>query len=1410
MQPSIGYTHTNIAYPETEESTMKQLFKRSAALVLALCLLVGLLPVMGAAAQVREVDLGALAPEDMPVQKEETASLLEEVTETPWFDTYCDIIAQDTVAFTYETVSGDSALVLLADLEEHPEITCSYHVLLQMVDLPEEQMFGWLFQDLRIDITITTGNDTATYVFYPTQVSGVATAIVITARDGQTMTNAGVVWSESDVLDLSLPGTATYISQETSGGFWVEWAPAEASTTAGNAVLFFSGDSNLGTVPMEDAMCLKRGLDALDQFSPQDTHLLDLSSGDDQAADKLKAKMDEVFGNNTDDTVSVLYYSGHGGVLADGSSFLGLGLANVTAADLRNWLSEYDGTFLIVLDCCFSGGMLMDAEAEGGDLAQSLAEALTVSEGAGYDPRFHVISAANSVETSMQTILGGQLATVFGYAIGVDRFHDNYHTVGGDENGDKEITLAEMEQFFSTQAVYSQPQFYPHGCTDTLFTYYENSDTLTAPTFTMQVKNNVEMVTKGEDGNYHAKVTITATNNTDQPRTLLVASVSENLQDLALMNGTLEDIKDACIDHWNYDITKKDVLLYETRWPIEAGTTDTWTFTLDVPKDEDGNPILGNAVMRVYDGADSEQIYRSQCVTLREELPEMDPTAVQFLSPAQGATVSNSVAVKVAFDTLRTDNTGYAPCRLTLTATPEEGGDVITVFENVQPLYSRCDIDSEGRQYSAYETIWDVSGLAGTYTLTLKCEYENGLAEYTSASREITIVDDSTLEKTINRLTVSMDYLERYLVMCTGMDSDGERITWDDLVWAWENGIKYALRSIGKVDVDVTWRDVSPETPVTSGPCTAVVTVTLPEDAPNRFGDGCQVELSGHDLIRADASADGRTLTFAMTHTFQVLDREDVTITGTLKEGETITFTLPNRWRIDSAENLYRRADGSYRLRTGASREGFALTLAYDDPAGKVCSYNRCRLMWNEGIAPAEFALEKPNKTNYLAGEPLDLTGGEVRINGESQPLTREMLENWDDSFLQYAGVHSITVTVDGHREERAFSIVVYDPQRTGLFELSEDAVLSTTPVGGMEQVAADDVYLYVSSSAEPADENTGIWTVTPVPCTVTMWSKGPVMDQGVYLVGGQETMSWLVPYPQGLDRNDNYQVQSVDTQGTRVTLEKRSDGLWITANRNATLTIAYEKVPDPVITDSGSTTTPAAPTVKADEATGTVTVTLPAGVTSAVVTVPAAVTPGTVAVDAATGKVLPCVPGADGLTVAVTGTTKLVLEDRSVAFPDAADHWAADAIAFTSARGLLNGTGDNAFAPETAVTRAMVWTVLARMAGADTESGEAWYSAGRIWAVNAGVSDGTDPEAAITREQLAVMLYRAAGSPAAGDAAAFPDAGAVSDYARTAMAWAVETGVLAGQDGNLAPQSPATRAQLATVLMRLLTAQVK
>lgn len=151
---------------------------------------------------------------------------------------------------------------------------------------------------------------------------------------------------------------------------------------------------------------------------------------------------------------------------------------------------------------------------------------------------------------------------------------------------------------------------------------------------------------------------------------------------------------------------------------------------------------------------------------------------------------------------------------------------------------------------------------------------------------------------------------------------------------------------------------------------------------------------------------------------------------------------------------------------------------------------------------------------------------------------------------------------------------------------------------------------------------------------------------------------------------------------------------------------------------------------------------------------------------------------------------------------------WYYDGVKYACDNGLMNGTSSNAFSPNADTTRSMIVTILARMEGVNTSGGVTWYTAGRAWAMENGISDGTNMEGKITREQLAAMLYRYAKMKgydvsASASLSGYTDASGVSGWAKEAMQWAVGSGLIQGSGNALTPQANASRAQIATILMR-------
>ena len=170
---------------------------------------------------------------------------------------------------------------------------------------------------------------------------------------------------------------------------------------------------------------------------------------------------------------------------------------------------------------------------------------------------------------------------------------------------------------------------------------------------------------------------------------------------------------------------------------------------------------------------------------------------------------------------------------------------------------------------------------------------------------------------------------------------------------------------------------------------------------------------------------------------------------------------------------------------------------------------------------------------------------------------------------------------------------------------------------------------------------------------------------------------------------------------------------------------------------------------------------------------------------------------------------------------------WYKNSVDYAVEHGLMNGTGTNTFEPESTMTRAMLVTVLWRYANApkpganpftDVPNGK-WYTDAVAWAAENGVVNGVgdgkfEPDGSVTREQMATILYRYAQKVGIDtskhtELSAFPDANRVSAYARAPMQWIVAEGVIGGSRENgqdwLNPQGNATRAEVATILMRFI-----
>ena len=171
-----------------------------------------------------------------------------------------------------------------------------------------------------------------------------------------------------------------------------------------------------------------------------------------------------------------------------------------------------------------------------------------------------------------------------------------------------------------------------------------------------------------------------------------------------------------------------------------------------------------------------------------------------------------------------------------------------------------------------------------------------------------------------------------------------------------------------------------------------------------------------------------------------------------------------------------------------------------------------------------------------------------------------------------------------------------------------------------------------------------------------------------------------------------------------------------------------------------------------------------------------------------------------------VTIEVTFVREGSGAFFTDVPDtYWAYNEIRWAYDNGYVNGTSASTFSPGASISRQQVWMILARLSGQSPAN----MAEAQAWAVTNGISDGTTPGAAVTRQQLVALLYRYAqmmgyANEARVDLSSFPDAGSVASYAVEPMQWSVANSIVGGTtDGTLNPTGTATRAQFAVILYR-------
>lgn len=469
------------------------------------------------------------------------------------------------------------------------------------------------------------------------------------------------------------------------------------------------------------------------------------------------------------------------------------------------------------------------------------------------------------------------------------------------------------------------------------------------------------------------------------------------------------------------------------------------------------------------------------------------------------------------------------------------------------------------------------------------------------------------------------------------------------------------------------------------------------------------------------------------------------------------------------------------------------------------------------------------------------------------------------DTFTVQAGT-DFTLGMDGYMyayggglkpEDRVTHGAALDPEDIQICTVGEDGTL--TPVEG--KVIGENGQVTLSFAAAGSyvlsamgDELTNIFSPW-LPVTVTAAPKSSNADVNSVTVAGVEATAgenntYTVTLPYGTDVTAGSFVIVTSDAGATVGALTNEGNVWtftVTAedrvtSKTYTVTVSFTEAPKS--NDAGVSSITVAGFKAVAGANNSYTVTVPYGtvvktgsfvivtrhpratvsalantrnIWSFTVTAEDGVTTAVYTVTVNTAALPePITPGVDNKKPASKPEVKLPFTDVSTS------DWFYDDVAFVYKNGLFSGTDSRSFSPNASMTRAMLVTVLYRLEGEPTVTGRssftdvrsgAYYEKSVIWAAANGIVTGTDstsfsPDAKVTREQLAAILFRYAqyrklDTDASAKLNSFTDADSVSAYASEALGWAVSESLINGASGKLMPKGDATRAQVAAILHR-------
>ena len=818
---------------------------------------------------------------------------------------------------------------------------------------------------------------------------------------------------------------------------------------------------------------------------------------------------------------------------------------------------------------------------------------------------------------------------------------------------------------------------------------------------------------------------------------------------------------------WESTDTRLKALTFSTGKLAPKFSGDTFTYTLTVPEGTTSLLVTPTAANKNY----QVRAYLGTQATGREYsrtslIPIANGSVITVVCADDSWPTMNETSdgkrtytINVVFGTAQSSDAGVASVKVA--GVEAAAGTAENSFSVTLPAGTEVTADSfEITLSDSKATLTGpAKGEDGVWTFTVTAE-DGTAVTYTVT---VTVKEAKTIHATISmqaenmfimvptRVEVSSDLAERY----------GYKDAVTDGVSALDVLVKYHELTFGEdftKDSKDTYLAVSDSGTITTvnGEKTSAFSFAVNGEFPcDKNGEyNTQYGYTGYTISQTPVAEDGTVEFFFYQDTSMYMDY----------------YT----WFTDT--------DGN-RLDTFTVQAGTDFTLGMD---GYMYAYGG-------GLKPEDRA------THGAALDPEDIQICTVGEDGTLTPVEGKVIGENGQVTLSFAAAGSYVLSAMGDEFTNIFS--PWLPVTVTAAPKSNDANVSSITVAGVEATAGEN-NTYTVTLPYGTDVTAGSFVIVTSDAGATV---GALTNEGnvwTFTVTAEDrvtskTYTVTVSFTEAPKSNDAG-VSSITVAGFKAVAG---------ANNSYTVTVPYGTV---VKTGSFVIVTrhPRA-TVSALTNTRNIwsfTVTAEDGVTTAVYTV----TVNTAALPE------PITPGVDNKKPASKPEVKLPFTDVSTS------DWFYDDVAFVYKNGLFSGTDSRSFSPNASMTRAMLVTVLYRLEGEPTVTGRssftdvrsgAYYEKSVIWAAANGIVTGTDstsfsPDAKVTREQLAAILYRYAqyrklDTDASAKLNSFTDADSVSAYASEALGWAVSEGLINGASGKLMPKGDATRAQVAAILHR-------